>query len=249
LVGSRFSRPVVLRAAIAPGLALLALAAAAPVVIRGAEGRRQEACIANQRQVAAAFGLYAQDYDEHLPLASMPITPITWTVSVRPYLKNNAALRCPADRSNDWTLPYDMLPDPHDEATTGGQDAYRVSSYFFNLWLSGSRKYGKIASIKNPAKVIMLTESTESITRDHFHAPYWNADDAEAKALPGYDPMMRGFVWDEAKQEPEEIAIRRHNGGFNSIYVDGHARWAKWSQLWYVDEPHHIFEGAFDPRQ
>lgn len=231
------------------GIIAVLIAVGLPVFSRARAKGRLQKCLSNEQQIGAAFGLYAQDYDSHLPLAAMPITPITWTVSVKPYLKDRPILRCPEDKSTDWTLPYGLELDAKTAATTGGQDSFRASSYFFNLWLSGARKYGHLSAISSPAKVIMLTESSEDLTRDHFHAPYWNTEDSEAKSIPGFDPMMRGLVWDDAKSEPEEIAIRRHNGGFNSIYIDGHAKWAKWSQLWFIDKPHHIYEGAFDPRQ
>jgi prepilin-type processing-associated H-X9-DG protein len=175
----------------------------------------------------------------------MPVTPITWTVAVAPYYRDKRFLRCPDDTSTDWTNPYED-GSQSESSTLGGQGNHRVSSYFLNLWLSGARIYGALENIKSPSKVIMLTESEDDLTRDHFHPMYWNRGDPITKHMRGYDPMMYD-TWDRSRNRPYEIAVDRHNGGFNSVYMDGHARWSTWSQVWYQSPG--VYEGAFDPRQ
>ena len=41
--------------------------------------------------------------------------------------------------------------------------------------------------------------------------------------------------------------LTRHDGGMNNVYADGHAKWGRWSQLWFQKPG--VYEGAFDPRQ
>lgn len=234
------------------GVIIMAILAAVAVTViswvkRTNDKSARAVCLENEKHLGLAFLQYAQDNDEKLPLVSMPTSPITWTVAVRPYYKDRKWLRCPADKSDTWTIPYDNQEDLKADATLGGQGRYRESSYAYNLWLSGARKYGKLPNIKSPQKVILLTESAEDLTRDHIHPPCWSLDDQEAKKIPGHDGMMYTSVWDPLKSEPEEIAITRHNGGFISVYLDGHASWAQWSQLWYAKPG--IYDGAFDPRQ
>jgi len=66
--------------------------------------------------------------------------------------------------------------------------------------------------------------------------------------------MVTSNVWDFTNNRPTEIGTQRHEEGFNSIYADGHVKWAKWSQLWYQDmfnpdRLKRVYEGAFDPRR
>ena len=51
-----------------------------------------------------------------------------------------------------------------------------------------------------------------------------------------------------AIEEPIDIATHRHQGGANYGYVDGHAKWSRFSSLWFQDIPNHIYAGHFDPR-
>ena len=107
-----------------------------------------------------------------------------------------------------------------------------------------------------------MTESAPNLARDYFKAPYWYGakyaqEDPFWRRLPDAQdntPMMEGVIWDAHADAPKEIAVDRHNGGFNSIYADGHVRWARWKQLWYrdlsdPDPAKRVYEGAFDPRQ
>lgn len=79
-------------------------------------------------------------------------------------------------------------------------------------------------------------------TGDHLHPFLWVADPER----PG-GPSASAF--DTALNETNEIPLTQHQGVFNSVYVDGHAKWGKWSQLWWQQPGSNVYEGAFDPRQ
>lgn len=122
----------------------------------------------------------------------------------------------------------------------------RRSSYFLNAWMAGSSTYGNLAAIKSPASVVYVAESLEGITRDHFYPFNWIV---ETPPNPLYSGFMHGATFDDASGWTKELALNRHNGGFNNVYLDGHSKWSKWSQLWRQDISQGIWDGAFDPRQ
>ncbi len=71
-------------------LTVIAAAIFYPVFVRAREKAKQVQCIHNQLQIARALTLYAADYDDTLPPASL------WTDGVRPYLSDEAFLQCPS---------------------------------------------------------------------------------------------------------------------------------------------------------
>ncbi len=223
-------------------IAIIAILAAIlfPVFAQAREKARQTACLSNERQIGLAFGMYATDYDEQYPLASQPATPTSWTDSVQAYIKNYQVFRCSDDLSQNWKTP---LPTPNSQ-----QQGLRVTSYFSNLWLDSRRKFGTMAALASPASVIYVSESTENLTRDSFFPMYWNLADPENPAN-SMTPYMHNLFWDAVNNQTTELSLTRHTGGFNNIYADGHAKWGKWTQLWFQDTAHNIYEGAFDPRQ
>ena len=77
-----------------------------PVFARARSKARQAACMSNLRQLGTAMHMYADDYDEMLPLWSLvggapdgsgrlPGVPYTWDTQLFPYMKNTQILICP----------------------------------------------------------------------------------------------------------------------------------------------------------
>jgi len=211
-------------------IAIIAILAAIlfPVFAQARDKARSTSCLSNCRQIGMAFVQYTQDYDEFLPLTSFPVVANTWTSTVQPYIKNRGIFRCPSDSSPFWNNP----------------SSQRMSSYFLNAWMAGSNGYGNLAAIQAPASVVYLAESAESTTpRDHFHPFYWGTPAEQTNAF------MQNLTWDAAKNETKELALRRHQGGFNVTYVDGHSKWVQWTRTWGNPPRPEVWSGAFDPRQ
>lgn len=228
-------------------IAIIAILAAIlfPVFAQAREKARQTSCLSNQKQLGLAFMMYAQDYDESLPLVSQAdfttaaTADISWTRSLQTYIKNKQVLRCPSDSSARWG--------------TSNTPDYYITSYGFNAWLKADNPFSTYASIASPSKVIVLSESADASTRDHF-APYFWIYDAQMNAQPWYAgayPGLHAGSFDDAKNEAKNIAVRRHSEGFNNVYGDGHAKWNRWRQLWWQDATVSpaILQGSFDPRQ
>src|SRR5688572_26033314 len=93
-------------------IAIIAILAAIlfPVFARVKEAAKKTACIAQMRQLGAAVMIYAGDYDDYLPPATMRTTnasvnPIIWTQIIDPYVKNKDILVAPGSEGApalDW---------------------------------------------------------------------------------------------------------------------------------------------------
>jgi prepilin-type N-terminal cleavage/methylation domain-containing protein/prepilin-type processing-associated H-X9-DG protein len=213
-------------------IAIIAILAAIlfPVFAQARDKARATSCLSNCRQIGVAFQMYTQDYDEYLPLTTYPMPENSWTDRVQSYIKSRQILRCPSDASQNWNQP---LPN---------EKEVRRTSYFLNAWMAGTNVYGSVAAISRPADVIYMAESAENITRDHFHPFYWGSPSESSSAF------MQNLTWDAAHGETRELALRRHQGGFNVCYADGHAKAVRWEQQWWQNPPQ-VRQGGFDPRQ
>jgi prepilin-type N-terminal cleavage/methylation domain-containing protein len=83
-------------------IAIIAILAAIlfPVFARTKEAAKKTAGIAQMRQLAAAVMMYAGDFDDYFPPASMRSTdpsvdPVVWPAIVDPYIKNKGILVAP----------------------------------------------------------------------------------------------------------------------------------------------------------
>jgi prepilin-type N-terminal cleavage/methylation domain-containing protein/prepilin-type processing-associated H-X9-DG protein len=213
-------------------IAIIAILAAIlfPVFSQVRDKARSSSCLSNCRQIGMAFMMYAQDYEENLPLTTFPVASNSWTDTVQAYIRNRGIFRCPSDGSTNWDTPL------------SGESDVRRASYFLNAWMAGSNSYGRLSTVSSPASVIYMAESADNVTRDHFHPFHWGAPSERNSAF------MQSLTWDTPRGCTRELALERHQGGFTVAYADGHAKWVKWSQVWW-QRPPQIHQGAFDPRQ
>jgi prepilin-type N-terminal cleavage/methylation domain-containing protein/prepilin-type processing-associated H-X9-DG protein len=177
-----------------------------PVLAQARERVRRASCLSNGRQLGLAFLQYAQDFDEYFPLTEHAGDDFTWTQTIDPYLRNKQVFRCPSDLSANWSAA--VTP--------------RKTSYFLNAYMPGTGPYGKLSSVASPANVVYIAESADINTGDHFHPTRWGG--------------ATNFAWNAARDETTEIALRRHQEGFNAVYADGHSKWARWRMLWKSGE-------------
>ncbi|MCD6351282.1 MAG: DUF1559 domain-containing protein, partial [Armatimonadetes bacterium] len=76
-----------------------------PVFSRARAKARQAKCMSNLKQLGLAFNMYAQDYDELLPVWALGNTAdndngpnegaYTWDTQIMPYMRNQQILVCP----------------------------------------------------------------------------------------------------------------------------------------------------------
>jgi prepilin-type N-terminal cleavage/methylation domain-containing protein len=108
-------------------IAIIAILAAIlfPVFARAREQARRTGCLSNLRQIGLACHMYADDFDERLPVSSHVSNPHPRLVAqIMPYMKNHAILYCPsAARANQ-----DYLLDTPDNRAVGN-----ISYYYFSF--------------------------------------------------------------------------------------------------------------------
>lgn len=220
-------------------IAILAILSAIlfPVFAQARDKARQTSCLSNGKQIGLSYVMYMQDYDGLLPLTNHAGGLASWIQTCQPYIKDRGVYRCPSDTSTkQWAQTEIEWSDKSIDV--------RRTSYFLNAWLAGVNRFGGDASVGTPASVIYAAESIENSKSDHFHPMCWGENDPE------YPTCTRtASMWNSETNETREIALRRHQEGSTYFFLDGHAHWNKWGQVYWQDLDRGVFEGNFDPRQ
>jgi prepilin-type N-terminal cleavage/methylation domain-containing protein/prepilin-type processing-associated H-X9-DG protein len=202
-------------------IAIIAILAAIlfPVFAQAREKARSSTCLSNQKQTNLAFSMYAQDYDETMPLAYIQTTDQWWQHVVNPYIKatdRGGVLSCPSAPSAGFA--YSM------------NDAMSARS---------------LAFAANPAELILTGDAAQAprlrdkITGLNRANPYftltvpglgeglWNGA-VNFKTLKGLGdtPLLQDLL-DEDTDKAIGLLRFRHNTGSNVSYLDGHTKYVQ----------------------
>jgi len=190
-------------------IAIIAILAAIlfPVFARAREKARQTSCLSNVKQIMTGVLMYAQDYDETLPVASHwttndnhnpSLTTTYWYEACYPYVANWQIFVCPSQKRAN---------------PEGGAPGYGWNYQEFGYQHStGYLQYHyatPLGEIEHPAQTILLGDSEDTSARGNSGSRYLYRRDAND---PTYLPT-------------------RHNGGGNMGLCDGHAKWYAVSEL------------------
>jgi len=214
-------------------IAIIAILAAIlfPVFAQAREKARQSTCLSNMKQLGLAIQMYADDYEEVLPQAYIERAvagasepsggwwyndgttgAIFWPQMLFPYTKNWKIGACPS---------YPL------KGKWGGDQ--RLNQGYGAIWCSMKPwSYGAavtLGQLTKPATTFALTETP----RYWVDWPVMNAPQGqEFFAGQGTVQAAGGAIdancisdWNKA----------RHNGGLNSVYCDGHAKYMTVGQL------------------
>jgi len=182
-------------------IAIIAILAAIlfPVFAQARAKARQAACMSNLKQLGLSFEMYAQDYDQFLPVWGYGDTGepengpaqgfYSWDTVILPYMKNQEILKCPDN-------PYDR------DARGYAMTRYTGDCYGVDLPMMKDLP-------PLPAETVLLCEKGDK-------AIGMNGDSAmeafyQSHGATGYDLKTDLF----------------HNGGKNFLYLDGHVKWHK----------------------
>ncbi|MCC2672524.1 MAG: hypothetical protein K0Q72_4996, partial [Armatimonadetes bacterium] len=188
--------------------AIIAILAAIlfPVFAQAREKARQTTCLSNMRQLGTALSMYINDYDE--------LCFFFGHSSGLSRLSPAAPLG--ATRENRWwnqILPYTkmggaLIVCPSDSgrvphATEDGQGGRPLvpRSYVANRAAEGL----PLAAVDRPSDIIVVTEKGDPFD-DSWYEPPKNLYDKPGAGQP-------------------VLALRRHSGGVNATFFDGHAKW------------------------
>jgi prepilin-type N-terminal cleavage/methylation domain-containing protein/prepilin-type processing-associated H-X9-DG protein len=191
-------------------IAIIAILAAIlfPVFARAREKARQANCLSNCKQLGLGNLMYAQDYDECLPMMAILVgsTWIYFAPPTIPYIKNEQIWRCPSRDSDPWYTADGVYV--HYGRSCGFCKQSRLSSGENH----GSCPWGvpiKLAELQYPAETPMLAEACYSGA-----APY--TDDYWGSHRTSYGTSSSAWT--------SSLAIYPHNRQRNIILCDGHAK-------------------------
>ena len=218
-------------------IAIIAILAAIlfPVFARARENARRASCQSNMKQLGLAFVMYAQDYDETLPIGTDDSPSGNWGASwagrLNSYVKSPQLYQCPSDTTN-----------PKGSATFSVALSYNYnrSIPFANPpGFPGPR--GKIAAFNATTKTVMLNEiSGDPVDVVADMIPH---NDYAINQSIGLNGVWMGYsngTGVNIKFETGQLGGRprgggsyiaqnngRHLEGSNYLLADGHVKWYK----------------------
>ena len=195
-------------------IAVIALLAAIlfPVFAQAREKARQAVCLSNMKQIGMGIQMYVQDNDEQIffratanaastrtgvsvAKTSPAYNALQWWNLLMPYVKSTAIFTCPDDAQP--TLSAD---------TTG--NAVIPRSYI----ASAAVEDLTLAQIDDPVQTLVITEKWAVLS-----------DGITAVSAPWMD-AFDGDMGPDGAHMMKDVA-NRHQGGLNTAFFDGHARW------------------------
>jgi len=228
-------------------IAIIAILAAIlfPVFAQAREKARAISCLTHMKQIGTALMMYCQDYDEgsvwfynnqqrtavrnstgqDIPLAGY------WYWNLYPYTKNWDVFGCAScgKMSAVWDSNGDGRPDVPDTRTFG----------FGIAWghIAGCRGIvRRLADYKAPAETLFICDSS---LWNRLGSAYDNVGYQDVYCPIGkhpksglHDCFRDQCTTNNGKNLPPSCWVaRRHNGGANCVFMDGHAKWFKYERL------------------
>jgi prepilin-type N-terminal cleavage/methylation domain-containing protein/prepilin-type processing-associated H-X9-DG protein len=184
-----------------------------PVFQSVRENARRTACASNERQIALAVLLYAQDTDEKLPPVAYADPaggpdPVLWPALIQPFLKSPAVQLCPSDgvdRVNSYGLNERVFVD-----LTDNPDQPTLS----------------LGAFQAPAGTAMLGEIGTG-TQGNFGDLSTPRPDSYKLTAPDVD------LNDDSDARP----AARHRGRADVAFMDGHQKALRLDQFYVGQTP------------
>ncbi len=209
-------------------IAIIAILAAIlfPVFSQAKAAAQKTADLSNQKQIATAIFLYANDNDDCTCRTHHDLGPSetianlwTWYQPLQPYIKSAAVFRDPS--LNDTVSLF-----PSFQFTPAVWATYRTD-YLINGFFAHGASLGLPS---RPAEQILMGERHAGIAFFDYH-PWGSSsvdDSWERGFLDGSGYQIGDVGSDSQVLDPKNVG--RHLGGNNYGFVDGHAKWLKFSQ-------------------
>ena len=195
-------------------IAIIAILAAIifPVFAKARENARKATCQSNLKQLGVGMLMYAQDYDETLPLQGL-YTPASRRYShlqlIQPYLKNVNVFDCPSQRVKS-TLAYN------------GERSYGTNSTCFDA---------PLAKFADVAGTVLMADCTPNINLAAWRL-YRAAGLERPDPKDGTQYAVWGAVGDSTTANWTYMNIcTRHLESANALWLDGHVKAHKYNYL------------------
>ncbi|MEM0011139.1 MAG: DUF1559 domain-containing protein [Candidatus Bathyarchaeia archaeon] len=202
-------------------IAIIAILAAIlfPVFSRAREQARKTACLSNLKQIGTALMMYAQDWDESLPVAATPCNPANvspdtntpYYVKLGPYVKNWDLFGCPSAPFSGYCEGNGTIPH-HDSWRAKARGwvpqnfrlSYGYSENIQNSYWTGEGRY-RLAALPAPADTPVIADCMGLMNN-------------------GYRIGWANVCAAACNPDRRTDANSRHTGGGNVVFADGHAR-------------------------
>ena len=226
-------------------IAIIAILAAIlfPVFAQAREKARAASCLSNIKQLGLGIAMYTQDNDEFMPYNYEYTWPgqkelYWWQDLCRPYVKNESVYSCPSAHPHhtynylrpaglvnplvrdyvanaQWGFSQtSLMVNGIEYGEKGGDD---VAGPFINNWKNPSIALAQIADTSGTIAIVDARYGFDEIWRGEQVDAYYNATGncAFESNSPSKLHCQEGHT------------DKRHNGGFNLAFVDGHDKWLK----------------------
>jgi len=199
-------------------IAIIAILAAIlfPVFAQAREKARQATCVSNLKQVGLAIPMYADDYDQTMPIV------LNWNAGtpgrlyanrryaielLMTYIKSDQVIACPDALNNHKPLvssapPADPIPITYG-ANVEWENGDSVGDGISSIWGRS------VAAQTVPSETVAYTDSQSINSSAAFPAPGWSSS-----------PV--GYAWAVGY-----AAAHRHNKGIVITWCDSHAKWMR----------------------
>jgi prepilin-type processing-associated H-X9-DG protein/prepilin-type N-terminal cleavage/methylation domain-containing protein len=184
-----------------------------PVLNKARARTRQVACMSNLRQLGLGFSFYADDWKGVLPHSDRdsPDAAACWFFAIDPYLMNGMATNSPSLLQKRALIKQDPIWTTFNSSTRTDFRTIKM-----NRKLVGTKKdwspssdpisdakpcYRRKITVTNPANTVLLFDGRCEETGSTI----------DKKRYDGWEPYV----------------ARRHLGGANVLFVDGHVEWRK----------------------
>jgi len=181
-------------------IAIIAILAAIlfPVFAQAREAARKASCQSNVKQMSLGISMYAQDFDEQLPMGSRTINGQNWRWmhQTYPYVKNAGIYHCPSSAIAQW--------DPN---------AFNAGSYGYNSFMLNAQN---LASMGKPAETILVADTPGgAATANRFRIR--PDDQTDPNTWVGHADW-NGWLQDESR------VAYLHQGAATIGFLDGHVK-------------------------
>jgi prepilin-type N-terminal cleavage/methylation domain-containing protein/prepilin-type processing-associated H-X9-DG protein len=210
-------------------IAIIAILAAIlfPVFAQAREKARASSCLSNQKQIALAHSMYAQDYDETYPIAQGgpaldPITGILprWEDSVKPYIKGGnvgGILTCPSASSRGFAYSMNYALSGKSAAQAGNAAETILTADA----AQDQSQANKIVTEKLPQSGPFFSYTFTGGEKLWVPAPNFKTVKGDPNAT--IDPTLK----DEDGKNGVGLMRFRHNEGVNASFADGHTKYVR----------------------
>ena len=203
-------------------VAIIAILAAMllPALSKARDRARQAVCTGNMKQLGTACFMYTNDYDGYLPkYRGTGGSDPTWYDSciLGKYVNWTGAYDAPLQRTVFWCpaekrkLTYSNNPTPGNIIYWKSNYAYCLVNRLGGISVAAPYVHVKLSRVVNPDKKLIVVDGGK-----RRYAYYFYGDEITPYGAPA-----------DISIQPSAGIYARHNGGFNTLFYDGHVDWIK----------------------